>query len=204
MLPTRRTTDPRTATADRLIRSAAILAAAGVLAACGGSSGSNESTPSGGSSTVVGAAPGPITVTSMAFTDGSPIPAQYTCAGGGKAPALAWSGNVGSAAALAVVVDDLDAPGGSFLHWVVFDLPPTTTQLQADAVPKAARQARNSAFSAGWLAPCPRSGTHRYRFTVHALKATIGMPDEAIATDAQRAIDAATLAKGQLIGTVAS
>src|SRR4051794_230059 len=97
-----------------------------------------------------------LTVTSTAFTDGTRIPGRYTCAGGGEVPTIAWTGNLRGTAALAVVVDDPDAPGGTFVHRIVVDLPPTTTSLAAD-VPAGAHQARNSAGQSGWTAPCPPS-----------------------------------------------
>jgi phosphatidylethanolamine-binding protein (PEBP) family uncharacterized protein len=75
-----------------------------------------------------GAASG-LTVTSSAFTDGGPIPADFTCIGARKRPPLTWTGDVKGASTLAVVVDDPDAPGGDFYHWVVVDLPPSTPGL---------------------------------------------------------------------------
>src|SRR5262245_52386243 len=117
-----------------------------------------------------------LTVTSPVFIDGSTIPKDYTCAGAGKMPMLAWSGDLKGSAALAVVVDDPDAPGGTFVHLVVTDLPAGTRSL-GDALPTGAHYALNGAGRAGWTAPCPPSGTHHYRFTVYGLSAPTGLPD---------------------------
>ena len=142
-----------------------------------------------------------ITVTSRAFTEGRPIPVEYTCNGAGGIPPIAWSGAPSDAAALALVVDDPDAPSGTFTHWVVLDLPPGTSQLGDDALPAGAVQATNSGGRAGWFPPCPPSGTHRYRFTVHALSKATGLRNGAPLDEALRAIGASTVAQGRLTGT---
>jgi Raf kinase inhibitor-like YbhB/YbcL family protein len=171
---------------------------AGLLTACGGGQPAPAATPDPG-----GSAAETLTVTSNAFAAGAPIPAAFTCRGGGQAPALAWTGDARGATAFAVYVDDPDAPGGGFVHWVVLDLPGTATRLDPQP-PAGTRQGRNSAGGVGWTPPCPPSGTHHYRFTVYALKTPTGLPDGAPATDALAAIQARAAARGQLVGTVSS
>lgn len=141
-----------------------------------------------------------ITVTSTAITEGQAIPVEHTCDGAGVPPPLSWTGIPASAAALAVVVDDPDAPRGTFTHWLVLDLPVGTRQLEGGALPAGATQARNSGGRVGYYPPCPPSGTHRYRFTVHALERVTGLPQGADLATALGAVRAATTAEGTLTG----
>ena len=145
-------------------------------------------------------APGSITVTSTAFRDGETIPSKYTCDGEGVAPPLAWTEIPANAAALSLVLDDPDAPRGTFTHWVVLDLEPTAATLAEGGVPPGVKQAKNSSGKPGYYGPCPPSGTHRYRFTVYALSEPTGLPDGADLREALRAIDSKTIARGRLTG----
>jgi Raf kinase inhibitor-like YbhB/YbcL family protein len=107
-------------------------------------------------------------VTSPAFSDGAAIPKEYTCFGKGTAPVIQWSGLPGDAGAVALVVDDPDAPHGDYVHWIVLDIPAESGALAADELPSPAKEADGSG-GPGWHPPCPPSGTHHYRFTVYAL-----------------------------------
>lgn len=149
-------------------------------------------------------APRTITVTSPAFAEGRPIPATYTCRGKGVSPPLEWSGvdrdTVGS---LALVVDDPDAPGGDYVHWIVMDLPTGRGALDEGDLPEGAREL-DASGGPGWSPPCPPSGTHHYRFTVYAFPAdTASMlagdpsPTEVVGWLAHEAV-----AWGRLTGTV--
>ena len=143
------------------LRTAAVAVAASVaVAAC--SSGDDQADPPS-------AAPTVITVTSTAFDEGGPIPKDYTCDGAETSPPLAWTGVPTDASALALVVDDPDAPGGTFVHWAVVDIGPGTDEVQAGGTPTAGVQLENSSGDASYAGPCPPSGTHHYRFTVYAL-----------------------------------
>jgi Raf kinase inhibitor-like YbhB/YbcL family protein len=143
-----------------------------------------------------------ITVTSSAFGDGQPIPARFTCDGAGVSPPLAWQGVPPNAQALALVVDDPDAPRGTFVHWVVLDIDPSVKSVGEAATPGNV-QARNSAGDAAYFGPCPPKGTHHYRFTVFALSSATGLAAGAKLDDALKAIDAAAVAQGRLVGTYA-
>ena len=147
-------------------------------------------------------APEILVVTSPAFQDGAAIPRRFTCRAEGASPPLVWTGVPADAEALAVVVSDPDAPGGTYVHWVVLDLDPSADSIQEAAVPTGARQARNSAGRARYDPPCPPSGTHRYRFTVFALRTASGLPDGTDTDRALDAIDARTVGRGTLVGTV--
>jgi Raf kinase inhibitor-like YbhB/YbcL family protein len=144
-----------------------------------------------------------ITVTSTATAEGAPIPRRYTCDGEEVSPPLSWNGAPDDAAALALVVDDPDAPGGTYVHWVLFALDPSLTALQLGTVPAGARQAKNSAGDAKYKGPCPPKGdgAHHYRFTIYALRSAIDAPNGAATNDALSAIRDAATAKGTLTAT---
>jgi Raf kinase inhibitor-like YbhB/YbcL family protein len=145
-----------------------------------------------------------IGVTSTAFADGASIPVEFTCDGTQESPPLAWTGGAGAKpAAWALVVDDPDAPGGTFVHWVVLDIPPATRSVGAGKVPAGSTQAMNSAGSAAYAGPCPPNGTHHYRFTVYALSASSGLPDGAPLDDALAEIRSSAQAQGRLVGVYA-
>jgi hypothetical protein len=171
-----------------------LLVLATAATACGGSPTSQE---------IVVDAPEVITVSSPAFREGHPIPARFTCDGEGGYPPLAWHGVPADAAALALVVDDPDAPRRTFVHWVVLDLPVETVGLDEHGVPAGAVQARNSAGHASYFAPCPPSGRHHYRFTVYALGKRTGLHDGAPLDQALRAVESSATAQGRLVGTYA-
>jgi Raf kinase inhibitor-like YbhB/YbcL family protein len=171
--------------------------AAGVLiltASCGGG---QPTTPKESIVT----APDVITVTSTAFREGERIPAEFTCDGRGGSPPLAWDNVPTDAVALALVVDDPDAARGTFVHWVVLDIPTTTTGVEAGAVPSSGVQARTSAGGASYFGPCPPSGTHHYRFTVYALSQRTGLRDGADLDQALRAVTSSATGQGRLVGT---
>jgi Raf kinase inhibitor-like YbhB/YbcL family protein len=167
-----------------------------VLAGCG--SGGAED---GAADRLAGQAiPAGLTVRSPAFADGGAIPAPFTCEGDGVSPRLAWTGVPQGAAGLAVVVDDPDAPGGTYVHWVLHGLDPTLNGLAQGAVPSGALQAETSAGEAAYTGPCPPEddGPHRYRFAVYALGAPVGGRDTGEVLDGIRAN---AIAKGLLTGT---
>lgn len=138
-----------------------------------------------------------ITVTSPAFGEGEPIPTEYTCHGDGTSPELGWSG-VPSNASVTVVVDDPDAPGGDFIHWVVTVMP-EVTGIDAGATTSDIQELPG----ASWKPPCPPSGTHHYRFTVYALPADETFSVEGGGVTAFVSLIAQkTIAWGRLTGTV--
>lgn len=140
-----------------------------------------------------------IAVTSPSFVEGGTIPSRFTCSGAGTSPAFAWSGVPASAVSIAVVVSDPDAPRGTFLHWLVTGLPPRDGDFSEGSAPAGAHESVNSAREAGWCAPCPPSGTHRYVFAVYALDVPLagGRTEEVLAR-----IGRHTVAWGTLTGLV--
>ena len=163
------------------------------LAGCGG----------GGQATVPSShAPTTIRVTSPAFASGAAIPRRFTCAGAGAAPPLRWSGVPARARALALTVEDPDAPGGTFVHWIVFDIPASARGLAGTTPPPGAHQARNSAGSTGWTPPCaPPGRPHHYLFTLYALDAPLSQPNGTNAAIVRAGIARAAVARGQLVGS---
>jgi Raf kinase inhibitor-like YbhB/YbcL family protein len=143
-----------------------------------------------------------IAVASPSFADGAPIPRQFTCDGGDTSPPLSWRGVPAGAVELAVVVDDPDARGGTYVHWILFGLDPSLSELQQGTVPAASRQADNSAGEPRYKGPCPPGGhPHHYRFTVYALVTPVAAPAGAPPGDALGRVGAAAIAKGALIAT---
>ena len=151
--------------------------------------------------TSAAAVPNTLTVTSPVFAEGATIPTAYTCAGAGQMPSIAWTGDLHGAGAIAVFVDDPDAPIGTFVHLVVLDLPASATSLGA-TLPAGAHYGLNGAGRPGWTPPCPPSGTHHYRFTVYGLSVPTGLGDGTTATAARDAITAKAVVQGRLTGLV--
>ena len=149
------------------------------------------------------ALPERLVVTSPAFAAGTAIPRRFTCEGENVSPPLAWSGVAAGTAEVALVVDDPDAPRGTYVHWVVTGLDPAARgRLAEGAVPPGARQLPNSGGSAAWSGPCPPGGpAHHYRFTVYALQRAPEVAGDADPEAAVEAIEAAATARGRLVGT---
>lgn len=136
------------------------------------------------------------TLASPAFQLNSMIPAEYTCSGMDTSPPLSWRGVPPNAKSLALVVNDPDAVNGVWTHWILFNIPPTVTKLDAGtAVPQGALVGQNSWNNARYQGPCPPLGVHRYVFTVYALD-TILTQDNGAATNT--VLDAMT---GHVIGS---
>lgn len=131
---------------------------------------------------------------STSFAAGEPIPARFTCDGEDVSPDIAWSGAPDRTAALVLVVDDPDANG--FTHWIVYDMTGSDTgaiPLGASSSPDAPPQGTNDFGRIGWNGPCPPSGEHRYRFTLSALAAPLGLEGAPRATDVASALRGATV-----------
>ncbi|MBF6337772.1 YbhB/YbcL family Raf kinase inhibitor-like protein [Nocardia abscessus] len=143
-----------------------------------------------------------ISVRSTAFNNGDPIPVVYTCNGRNEPPPLTWTAPL-QAAGLALIVDDPDAPSGLFTHWVVSNIPPTTTSTDEGQSPAGGLVSLNSANRAEYFGPCPPAGTgvHHYRFIVYALSRPVPVDTDTPPDEARTAIVDASLGDGQLIGT---
>ena len=146
-----------------------------------------------------------IQLTSSAFADGSMIPSEYTCDGRDISPPLAWAGAPEGTAALALICDDPDAPAGTWVHWVLYDLPASTESLPAAVPPDrvlsdGGKQGTNSYRRMGYGGPCPPSGTHRYYLKMYALDSEVGLKPGATKEDLLEAMEGHILGQGQLMG----
>jgi Raf kinase inhibitor-like YbhB/YbcL family protein len=144
-----------------------------------------------------------LVVTSTAFAAGASIPVQYTCEGANTSPPLAWNDPPPSAKSFALVVDDPDAPGQTFVHWVLYDLDASTRSLPEGqkTAPAGAHDGKNDFGNPSWGGPCPPSGRHRYFHKVYALDTVLpdlGQPTKA---DLTNAMNAHVVAQGELVGT---
>jgi Raf kinase inhibitor-like YbhB/YbcL family protein len=145
-----------------------------------------------------------LVVTSPAFGEGETVPSVFTCHGDGTSPPLAWQGVPDGTAALAIVVDDPDARGGTYVHWIVTGLPPTTAAVDAGQLPVGAHQPTNSSGKAAYSPPCPPKGEHRYRFTVYALSSPVEVTDGSSTETTLKAIRTAATGRGRISGRVAA
>lgn len=150
------------------------------------------------------------TLTSPAFAPGGAIPALFTCEGNDVSPPLEWTGAPPGTKSLALVVDDPDAPDPraprmTWVHWVLYNLPPPTTRLaqgvRSSDLPPGTREGTNDWKRTGYGGPCPPVGRHRYFHKLYALDAVL--PDLGPATKAQveKAMEGRVLAKAELVGT---
>jgi len=144
-----------------------------------------------------------ISVSSPAFSSGGAIPAKYTCSGADVSPALSWTGTPGGAHSLVLTVIDPDAPGKPFVHWVIFNLPPASSDLSEGAAPpRGGVQGRNDFGSNGYGGPCPPPGpAHHYHFKIYALDTMTSLPEGASNSSLQEAINGHVLATGEIVGT---
>jgi Raf kinase inhibitor-like YbhB/YbcL family protein len=138
-------------------------------------------------------------ISSSAFADGSSIPAKYTCDGSDTSPPLAFSGLPPNAKSLALVVDDPDAPGGTFDHWIVWNIPPSTTAV-AEGQPPQGVMGRNGFRKDAYGGPCPPSGEHRYQFKLYALDSTINLRPSSSKRDLENAMNGHIIAEAQMVG----
>lgn len=150
---------------------------------------------------------GTMQLTSTAFAEGHAIPAKYTCEGEDLSPPLSWTGAPVGTKSLALIVDDPDAPSGTWVHWVLYDLPPTATGLpeglpKSQYIPGNAKQGLNDFKHLGYGGPCPPPGkAHRYYLKLYALDRVLELKPGATKKEVERAMEKHTLARGQLMAT---
>jgi len=146
-----------------------------------------------------------IKVKSEAFEEGGMIPKKYTCDGEDASPPLSWTGVPEGTEALALICDDPDAPVGTWVHWVIFNIPPDTTGLSENIPPEGvlesgARQGRNDFGNIGYGGPCPPRGTHRYYFKLYALDKKVDLEPGVTKDELLKAMEGHILAEGRLMG----
>lgn len=146
------------------------------------------------------------TLSSPFFASGQPIPRKYSCDGQDISPPLSWGEPPQHTRSLALIADDPDAPGGTFVHWVLYNVPPHSRALP-EGVPKAEKLAdaslhgKNSWGRLGYGGPCPPGGTHRYFFKIYALDAVLGLPSGASKQRLLEAMQGHILGQAELMGT---
>jgi len=146
-----------------------------------------------------------IKVSSSAFPDGGMIPAKYTCDGADVSPPLKWDSVPDGTKSIALISDDPDAPMGTWVHWVLFNLPADARELPEnvptdETLPNGAKQGTTDFGRTGYGGPCPPSGTHRYFFKIYALDTMLDLPAGARKSDLVKAMEGHIIGQGQLIG----
>ncbi len=145
----------------------------------------------------------PIAITSSAFKEGQMIPAKYTCDGLDVSPPLKWEQFLQGTKSFAIIMDDPDAPMGTWVHWVVWNIPAEVNSLAAGEgtpLPKGSKQGVTSAGTNGYHGPCPPSGTHRYYFKIYTLDITLDLPESSKKQDLLEAMKGHIIAEGSLMG----
>ena len=139
-------------------------------------------------------------IKSAAFSENQMIPQKYTCQGEDINPPLTIEGVPAAAKSVALIVDDPDAPGKTWVHWVVYNIPAkTTVEIPEKSIPGA--QVQNDFGNKDYGGPCPPSGTHRYFFKTYALDTMLSFKESpANKKDLERAMQGHVLAKGELVG----
>lgn len=139
-------------------------------------------------------------MTSPVFENNGNIPAKYTCDGKDVNPPLLIENVPANTKSLALIVDDPDAPRGTWVHWVVWNIDPQTGEIKEDSVPKNAKQGMNDFRKKDYGGPCPPSGTHRYFFKLYALDTVLTIGQDSTKADLEKAMKGHILEEGSLIG----
>lgn len=145
-------------------------------------------------------------ISSAAFSSGETIPKKFTCDGTDVSPQLRWKDAPAATQSLALIMDDPDAPVGTWVHWVLYNLPANTTELpegveKQEQVAAGGLQGRNDFRKIGYGGPCPPPGTpHRYYFKLYALDAKLGLKAGATKVDLERAMKGHILSEADLMG----
>jgi Raf kinase inhibitor-like YbhB/YbcL family protein len=179
-----------------------------LLCSCRSETPSNSSNSNNGNQAV---APTPdekkaeIKVTSRAFQEGGMIPREYTCDGANVSPPLAWDSAPVKTESFALIADDPDAPGKTWVHWIVFNIASNTRELPGnvpaqDTIASGSNQGTNDFRKVGYGGPCPPSGAHRYYFKLYALDTELALDSSATKDQLLKAMEGHALAQGQLMG----
>jgi Raf kinase inhibitor-like YbhB/YbcL family protein len=143
---------------------------------------------------------------SSAFKAGGVIPGKYTCDGQDISPPLSWSDVPAKASSLALIADDPDAPSGTWVHWVAWNIPANSRSLsegfpKEDSPANPIKQGMTDFKRTGYGGPCPPSGTHRYFFKLYALDLVLNLPSQTIKSDLEKAMKGHIVGQAELMGT---
>ena len=141
-----------------------------------------------------------LTLASPAFEHGGNIPAKYTCDGADVSPPLIIGNVPVGTKSLALIVDDPDAPAGTWVHWVLWNIAPETRELRERTAPDNASQGKNDFRKAAYGGPCPPSGSHRYFFKLYALDTTLNLERNSTKAALEQAMKNHVLARAELMG----
>ncbi len=146
-----------------------------------------------------------IKIFSSAFSEGGMIPERFTCDGSGVSPHLSWGEQPAGTKSITIICNDPDAPGGNFVHWLLYDIPASTRELPENVPPdgvlsNGAKQGVTDFDSLGYGGPCPPGGVHKYVFKIFALNALLGLPAGASEKQVLKAMKGHVLGEGKLTG----
>lgn len=141
-----------------------------------------------------------IKISSKSFKHNGPIPSKYTCDGADVSPPLSIEGVPASAKSLALIVDDPDAPAGTWAHWVVWNISPSVKEISESSLPQGAQEGMTDFRNRGYGGPCPPSGTHRYFFKLYALDTTLSLSPSTTKAALEKAMAGHIAAQGELVG----
>jgi Raf kinase inhibitor-like YbhB/YbcL family protein len=153
------------------------------------------------------AAAGMFQISSPSFKQGEPIPSQFTCDGKSISPALDWTNAPAGTRSFAIIVDDPDAPSGTWVHWVYYNVPSGSTGARENfprpaSPPQGGSQGVNSFKKVGYDGPCPPGGSpHRYYFRLYALDTLVQLKPKATRSDLDAAMEGHILGQAELMGT---
>ena len=143
---------------------------------------------------------GNMKLTSSVFLNNQNIPAKYSCDGVNVNPPLTLSDVPNNAKSLVLIMDDPDAPMGTWIHWTVWNIDPKTSEIAENSVPSQAIEGKTSSGKSGYGGPCPPSGTHRYFFKLYALDIALSLPQSTTKEDLEKAMTGHTLEQAELVG----
>ena len=143
---------------------------------------------------------GNMKLTSTAFSNNQPIPAKYTCDGQNVNPPLTISPVPNNAKSLVLIMDDPDAPMGTWIHWTVWNIDPKSSKIAENSVPSQAIEGKTSFGKSGYGGPCPPSGTHRYFFKLYALDNTLSLTKDSTKEELEKEIKGHILDQTELVG----
>lgn len=139
-------------------------------------------------------------ISSTAFDNNGAIPPRFTCDGQDVSPPIQLSGTPPGTASLALIVDDPDAPAGTWVHWVVWNIDPSVTNIPEGEVPRGGLEGLNDFGRQSYGGPCPPSGKHRYFFKVYALNRALQLTGRSTKAALEKAMKGHVIAQAQLVG----
>ena len=143
---------------------------------------------------------GELKISSSVFENNGSIPKKYTCDGTDVSPPLKIENVPSEAKSLALIVDDPDAPMGTWVHWVLWNIPPETKEVKEGSVPEGSQQGMNDFRKQNYGGPCPPSGTHRYLFKLYALDSLLNLNPRSTKADVEKAMKGHILSQAQVVG----